>query len=148
MLYCLPSHRALTLLSHGAFPLSFVSEVLKRLVAHSNTCRKRLQDRFPGLDPSFNGRGDGFRNATIRDGLETQPIVMRGDRLDQARCCVCMLFRGGCLLAVRLQMLQYGVLEFDFVSYERPSSRAHPVTAHTFRRVRPDWLVAAPASLC
>ena len=86
MLYCLPSHRVLTLLLHGAFPLSFVSEVLKRLVAHSNTCRKRLQDRFPGLDPSFNGRGDGFRNATIRDGLETQPIVMRGDRLDQARC--------------------------------------------------------------
>ena len=45
-------------------------------------------------------------------------------------------------------MLQYGVLEFDFVSYERPSSRAHPVTAHTFRRVRADWLVAAPAGLC
>jgi len=39
-------------------------------------------------------------------------------------------------LARNPQMMEEGVYEFDFVSYERPSSRCRPVTTHTFRRVR------------
>lgn len=89
--------------------------------------------RFPDLDTSQHGNGQRFRNEKL-DGsrIEMMPKMFQNVRvaLLPVGVLLCRLFE----LLYSLQMPTSGILEFDYVSAKRPSSRTRAI--HSISLVR------------